>query len=329
MSILESKRIIIDFCNSIGLDLVGVSRCEPLIKLKPYLVERKELELENEFEEKEIEKRINPLLLMEKGKSIISIAFPYSFGEEKNGSIYFSDYTKGRDYHRVVSVYLNKICRLIEELQGEAMPFVDSNPLPERYLANRSGIGFLGKNNMIITEKYGSKVFLGEIITSLYLEEDEPIENKCYNCELCLKACPTKSISEEAKNSNICLSYITQKKHIEDDWFTKLSGRIFGCDSCQNVCPYNKGASFSSIKEFLPFEFMKEIDLNQLINMDKLVFKDKYSLTSSGWRGKNILQRNSLISAASLNLLNTVQINEFNSPYLKDYYHRLLTYFKL
>jgi len=316
VSILDNKNVIINFC-------------EPLSELKPYLIKRKELELENEFEEKEVEKRINPLILMEKGKSIISIAFPYSFYEDKNGPIYFSAYTRGRDYHRVVTEYLNKVCRFIEGLGGEAMGFVDSNPLPERYLANRSGIGFLGKNNMLITEKYGSKVFLGEIITSLYLQEDKPIENKCHNCDLCLKACPTSSISEESKNPNICLSYITQKKHIDDEWFTKLSGRIFGCDSCQNVCPYNKGVNISTMKEFLPYEFMKKIDITQLINMDKGTFKNKYSLTSSGWRGKNVIQRNALISAASLNLLKTIEIKEFNSSYVKDYYNRLLTYFKL
>ena len=266
---------------------------------------------------------------MKNGKSIISIAFPYSFGEEKNESIYFSSYTGGRDYHSVVSEYLSKVCRLIEELGGEALSFVDSNPLPERYLANKAGIGFLGKNNMLITEKYGSKVFLGEIITSLYLEEDEPIENKCGDCELCLTVCPTKSIGKVLNDPNICLSYITQKKHIENQWFTQFAGRIFGCDSCQNVCPYNKEVSISTINELFPFEFMKAINLIELINMNKATFKDKYSRTSSGWRGKKIIQRNALINVAKLNLLNTIEIEKLNSQYVKDYYHRLLTFYKL
>ena len=182
---------------------------------------------------------------------------------------------------------------------------------------------------MLITEKYGSKVFLGEIITSLYLEEDKSIENKCGDCELCLTVCETKSIGGILNNPNICLSYITQKKHIEDKWFEKFSGKLFGCDSCQNVCPYNKEVSISTINEFLPFDFMKDINLVQLINMDKVAFKDMYSLTSSGWRGKKIIQRNALINAAKLNLLNTIEIKNLNSSYVIDYYHRLLTYFKL
>ena len=221
--ILDNKSIIVEFCKHMGLNTIGVSRCEPFLDLKPYLIKRKELELENEFEEEEVEKRINPLLLMKNGKSIISIAFPYSFGEEENSQIHFSSYTWGRDYHKVVGEYLREICRVIEGLGGDALPFVDSNPLPERYLANISGVGFLGKNNMIITKKYGSKVFLGEIITSLHLEADKPIEDKCGDCELCLSACQTKAITKEIKNPNICLSYITQKKHVEDIWFKKLS----------------------------------------------------------------------------------------------------------
>ena len=326
---MDNKSTIINFCRNIGLDAVGISRCEPLLQLKSYLIKRKGLALQNEFEEKEIEKRVNPLLLMKKGKSIISIAFPYNFYDEKRGPIYFSSYTRGADYHRVVLDYLNKICTLIEELGGEALSFTDSNPLPERYLANLAGLGFLGRNNMLITEKYGSKVFLGEIITTLNLEEDNVVENKCGDCELCITACKTNSIDKEVNNPNICLSYITQKKHIEDGWFTQLSGRIFGCDSCQNVCPYNKKVSISTINEFLPFDFMENINLTELINMDKKTFIDKYALTSSGWRGRNIIQRNALINAFNLNLLNTTQIKEFNSPYLVDYYHRLLAYFKL
>ena len=128
--------------------------------------------LENEFEETDIEKRINPMWYMERGKTIISIAFPYLWVENniENG---FSKYTKGLDYHRVVKKYLDKICDFIKSKGGEAISFVDSNTLPERYIAYLANIGFIGKNNMIITEKYGSYVFLGEIITDLELANEE------------------------------------------------------------------------------------------------------------------------------------------------------------
>jgi epoxyqueuosine reductase len=224
----------------------------------------------------------------------------------------------------IVSEYLKKICSHIESLGGEAIYFVDSNPLPERYIAYLCGIGFIGKNNMVITERYGSYVFLGEIITNLEIEPDVPVKQKCGSCNICLNECPTKAISKTGSCPNVCLSYITQKKHIEDVWFEKLKGKMFGCDSCQTECPYNKKAESSQIEGFKPYEFMKNIDLEELINIDNKVFREKYALTSCGWRGKNVLQRNALINFAVNNRKLDINISNIKSPYVLDYYHRLL-----
>lgn len=326
---MNNKDKIIEYCNSLGLDTVGFTSCRKFKILEDFFSLRKDKEYENEFEEKDIQKRINPNIYMEEGKAIISIAFPYIFNKNFNNKIYFSKYTMGRDYHLVVSEYLKKLCAFIESLGGKVQYFVDSNTLPERYIANLCGIGFIGKNNMLITKKYGSYVFLGEIITNLELDEDEPLMCQCGECNLCLKACPTGSINEDMDNPNICLSYITQKKQIEDSWFSKLQGRIFGCDSCQKVCPYNKEISFSKIEEFKPFIFMENVNIGEIINMDNKIFKDKYVLTSSGWRGKNILIRNALINAFEKGEIHAIPIKAFNSPYVRDYYGRLLRLYKL
>lgn len=321
---MNNKEKIIKFCKDLGLDTIGVTSCRKLEELDEYLINRKNMGVENEFEEKDIEKRINPGQYLEGGKSIISIAFPYLFKDNsKDGEVYFSKYTFGRDYHKVISKYLKEICEYITNLGGRSIYFVDSNALPERYIASLCGIGFIGKNNMIITEKYGSFVFLGEIITDLELEEDERISSKCGECNLCLEACPTKSIKEEGDNPNICLSYITQKKHIDDKWFPVLNGRIFGCDTCQTVCPYNKYIKKSNINDFLPFEFMENPQIEELINLDNKSFKEKYGLTSCSWRGKNLLIRNAMINAFIKGKLNKNMIKDFTSPYLKDYYNRL------
>lgn len=321
---MNYKSQIINFCNELGLDTIGFCNCRIFDELKAFFEERKLKGTENEFEEKDIQKRINPLLHMRNGKTIISIAFPYAYDLSDASDVYFSKYTWGKDYHTVVSDYLKKICDYIKNLGGEAIYFVDSNELPERYIAYLCGIGFIGKNNMLITEKYGSYVFLGEIITDLNLEADKPITQKCGDCTLCLKACPTKAINIGGSCPNICLSYITQKKHIEDSWFKKLDGRLFGCDSCQNVCPYNKGVQLSKIEEFVPYEYMKNISLEELLSIDNKTFKEKYRNTSCGWRGKNILQRNALIYAVGNNENIDIDIKCINSPYVKDYYHRLL-----
>ena len=222
---------------------------------------------------------------MSEGKTIISIAFPYLWVDNyiENG---FSKYTKGLDYHRVVKKYLDEICRLISENGGKAISFVDSNTLPERYIAYLAGIGFIGKNNMIITKDYGSYVFLGEIITDLTLfDKDKRVFNEiekfkeCGQCDICYKECPTKSINEIKKNPNICSSYITQKKDLSDIEIKLLKGKIFGCDMCQNKCPYNEDVKFSNIGEFKPLDFMEESNCEIYAGINNKAFKENILIT--------------------------------------------------
>ena len=330
---MSIKEEIIEFCKKNGLDTIGFSECRIFHELSPCFEKRKKLGLENEFEEHNIDKKINPFLYMPQGKTIISIAFPYLYNLDSNEKTQFSKYTLGKDYHAVTTEYMMKICKFIEGMGAKAMCFVDSNALPERYIACNSGVGFIGKNNTLITEKYGSYVFLGEIITDLIMEPDKPILQKCGDCEMCLEACPTKSIVKGKvginNDANICLSYITQKKHIEDSWFGKLNGRIFGCDTCQKACPYNSEIDFSAISEFKPYEHMENIDLQALMNMDNDLFKDKYKITSCGWRGKNILKRNAIINAIHIEKVKIKTMEKDESPYIRDYYYRLLKFFNL
>ena len=295
------KEKIIEYCNSIGLDTVGFIKCRIFDELRDFYQYRKENNLENEFEESEIEKRINPNVYMENGKTIISIAFPYYTGinELDNG---FSVYTKGYDYHRVVKSYLDKVCTYINELGGNAISLVDSNSLPERYIAYLSGVGIIGKNNMVITKKYGSYVFLGEIITDLQIDcedvgtfEDIMRYEGCSECKNCIDNCPTKSIMTGRKNPNICSSYITQKKELSKSDYKLIKNRIFGCDICQDSCPYNEDVSFSKLEEFKTLEFMNDKNISFYAQLGNKDFKEKIARTSCGWRGKNIIKRNAII----------------------------------
>lgn len=323
------KEEIKNYCEDLGLDTIGFIRCRTFDELRDFYNKRKESNLENEFEEQDIEKRINPNIYMEEGKTIISIAFPYLHNTEyiNNG---FSVYTRGEDYHKVVKSYLGKICDHIEKLGGKAIALVDSNTLPERYIAYLAGIGFIGKNNMIITEKYGSFVFLGEIITDLEISSEdlrsfEDINKfiECKDCTSCYKACPTKAINASRKNSNICVSYLTQKKDLEDKHINLLKGKVFGCDICQEVCPYNEDIVFSNIEQFKPFSFMNENNTKVLANINNREFKETFLKTSCGWRGKNVLKRNAIIKLVK-NDVDTVKSLQTDSPYLKDYINRLL-----
>lgn len=292
------KKEIIDFCNEIGIDTLGFIKCRSFTELIPFYQYRKDNSFENEFEESDIEKRINPNIYMEKGKTIISIAFPYLHNVDyfNNG---FSVYTRGMDYHKVVKQYLEEICNFIKARGGDAVALVDNNSLPERYIAYLAGVGFIGKNNLIITKKYGSFVFLGEIITDLDIGESDSREfheiNKfieCGQCENCYKACPSKSINRSRKNPNICVSYFTQKKDLEEKYFKLMKGKVFGCDDCQTICPYNKEVEFSNIDKFKPFSFMNEENSEEILALSNKGFKETILKTSCGWRGKNIIKRN-------------------------------------
>ena len=298
-------------------------------ELRDFYAYRKENNLENEFEEKDIEKRINPNIYLEEGKTIISIAFPYCNSEDFNCNNGFSIYTKRYDYHRVVKKYLDEICKFIESLGGRAVGFVDSNSLPERYIAYLSDVGFIGKNNMIITKKHGSYVFLGEIITDLEIENEtkrtfDMIANyeECGECRICIGECPTKSINKTKINPNICLSYMTQKKELNDKEINllKKKGNIFGCDFCQLKCPYNENLEGKALKEFEILDYMNE-EPYIYANMDNKYFKEKISKTSCGWRGKNVIRRNAIINLKKKG----IDIEEFkgNSEYINEYIDKL------
>lgn len=320
------KKKIEEYCHSLGLDTLGFLPCRRMEELIPYYEKRKEKKLQNEFEEKDIEKRINPMLSMPEAKTIISIAFPYldSYENSANG---FSVYTKRVDYHRVVNSYLSKIASFIEGLGGKAQCYVDSNALPERYLAYLAGVGFIGRNNMLITKKYGSYVFLGEILTDLEIEccDQRTLEEKynyieCGECTQCLLECPTKSIHTNGCNPNICLSYLTQKKELTEKEMNLLRGNVFGCDFCQLKCPYNEKAEFSALEEFRKLDYMEE-PIETFANMNNSYFKEKVSMTSCGWRGKNVIRRNAIIHMKRKGL----EINQFtgDSEYINAYIRRL------
>lgn len=320
---MDLDKKIRDYIKSLGLDTFGVTKCRKFEEIKERLEIKRKLKLENPFEEKDIEKRINPFLLYEDGKSIISIAFPYLYPNKGEENPYFSKYTMGLDYHLVVKSYLNKILEYIKSLGGDGISLVDSNPLPERYIAKLCGVGFIGKNNMVITEKYGSYIFLGEIITNVTMKYDIPMDNKCEQCVKCIEGCPTKALNPNRKNSNICLSYITQKKDLEEKWFKIIDKRLFGCDTCQNHCPYNEGVQYSNIEEFRPKNFMEKPDLEEIAMLNKKQFQEKYKTTSCGWRGKNILQRNALIVSYNCNYKLKIESQDINSPYVKEYYEKI------
>lgn len=170
----------------------------------------------------------------------------------------------------------------------------------EREAARRAGIGFTGKNCSIINPKYGSFIFLGEIITDLYIEPDIPLDNECGDCNLCIESCPTGALcAPYIVNAKKCISYLTQSKDISLEDYKKIGCSIYGCDVCQRVCPKNKDAAAVNHYEFIPEEWNQYPDPIEILSTDRRGFEKTFKTTSSGWRGRKTLQRNALIALSN------------------------------
>lgn len=288
----------------LGIDIIGFTDAEPLSRIQDYLVDRKDNLIATEFEEKDLEKRINPKLTMPNCSTIIVIGLSYNVDYTAKcdykikGALSKSSW--GIDYHRVLRLKIENLIKEIKkEIDFEYKYFVDTGPLVERELAYKAGIGYYGKNSSIINDIYGSFIFLGYILTDIKLKSfDVPIDEKCGDCDLCLKACPTGALNSPYRlNARKCISYLTQTKDdIDYELMRKMGIKIYGCDTCQKVCPKNKKAKHSSHSEFIPDITKGFVDIEELMEMSNKGFKEKYGHMSGSWRGRNILKRNSIIA---------------------------------
>lgn len=320
MVFLNTKELIKNKAEEIGIDVIGFTSCEPFTGLMEILKERETLGYLSGFEEKDMEKRVNPGLAMEGCRTIIAGAISYNvdktFIKQKDNYTHKSFISKsawGIDYHHVLKSKLNELAKFIEvELHGNTKVYVDTGPLVDREVARRSGIGYMGKNCSIINKEYGSYIFIGEILTDIYVEPDKPVEDGCGSCDLCLKACPTGALCRPYTiNAKKCISYLTQSKEFDFERHMKIGSSIYGCDVCQNACPKNRDAGISRHMEFLPEPWNAYPDAVDILYMDNKTFEKTYKGTSSGWRGKKNLQRNAIIALGNSK-------NKDNAQYIKD-----------
>jgi epoxyqueuosine reductase len=291
------KQRLLDICSFYGIELVGIAPARVYSELIPVLESRKisENNLDNIYDIKDINKRTNPFLTMKNCKSIIVCLFPYYTGYNNDSQI--SVYTYALDYHIIVRSYLKKIAAsLNKEIDNfEYKTFVDTGPLLERHLAYMAGLGFIGKNGMLITSKYGTYVFIGYILNNYPFEPDSPLNLSCQNCGECIKHCPGNAISEDSfVDTEKCVSYITQKKgnlSKKERYLIKKQNTIFGCDICQKVCPHNYMPAETSIKEFRE-NHLYSLDYKKLQALSERQFRRIYGNRAFSWRGKKVLLRN-------------------------------------
>lgn len=290
-----NKEKLKEYFKSLGLDTVGITGVNVNYELERRLKERIEKDHITGMEEPILENRINPKNIMKDAKSIIVCAFPYHIDDEKESNL--SRYCRGLDYHIVAKELLQKVCDYLDEnIEGfEYKIFVDNGPLVDRELAYLSGIGYFGINNNIITDKYGSYVFIGYIINNYEFSLDKPLDKECMKCGKCVKYCPGNALlGNYDMNPRKCLSYITQKKEelsLEEVRAIKSSGKIFGCDICQEVCPHNKNIKETHIEEFMK-DLILNLDYEEIDEISNKEFKRRYGNRAFSWRGKKIIKRN-------------------------------------
>ena len=217
-----------------------------------------------QYMENYFDKRLDPTLLVEGSKSVISLSYNYFPEENISGSDTYkiSKYAYGQDYHEIIKAILEEMVAELKEEIGDfhCRVFTDSAPVLERSWARKSGIGWVGKNANLITKQSGSFYFLAEIICDLDLSEDEPTTDHCGTCRKCIDACPTEAIvSEKIIDGRKCISYATieLKNEIPESFKNKMEDWMFGCDICQDVCPWNRFSVPHQQEKFKPNHLLK------------------------------------------------------------------------
>jgi len=238
-----------------------------------------------DYMQKHRDLRANPELLVEQAKSVIVFLYNYypSGMMDPESSYLISYYAYGRDYHEVIREKLNILVeKLKEQVPGISIRgFVDSAPVLERAWATRAGLGWIGKNSMLISKRNGSYFFISELITDIELAYDQPMGgNYCGDCSRCMDACPTRAITDlRVVDANKCISYLTieNKGDIPETFKGKYEKWIFGCDICQQVCPWNRFSTPHSEPAFIPSQSLSELGKEDWEKMETDQFRSIFS----------------------------------------------------
>jgi epoxyqueuosine reductase len=270
----------------LGFYSCGISKAEFLEeeadRLRKWL--EKGFHSEMSYMENHFDKRTDPRKLLENAKSVISLLFNYApktrLPEQDNYKI--SAYAYGTDYHFVLKRKLKQLISFIQKHAGEinARAFVDSAPVLDRAWAARSGLGWIGKNTMLITKEQGSYFFIGEIITDLSLDyDDHKVANFCGGCTRCIDACPTDALTPYELDANQCISNLTIENkgdHIPVEFKNKFDDWIFGCDICQQVCPWNRLSEPHDEPDFDPSEELLKMKKPDWENLTEIKFAEVF-----------------------------------------------------
>jgi epoxyqueuosine reductase len=269
---------------ALGFDAIGIAEAGFLEEEAPLLEQwlNQGQHGKMTYMERNFDKRLDPRKLVDNAKSVISVQYNYFPGkpEPQPSNYKVSKYAYGRDYHKVLKKRLKELFNYIQEEIGtvNGRIFVDSAPVMDKAWAKHSGTGWQGKNSNILNKNTGSFFFLGELIIDLPLEPDAPAADHCGNCTKCIDACPTQAITPYKVDANKCISYLTieLKEQIPEEYHSKMEGWIFGCDICQDVCPWNKFAKPHKEPDFNPRAPIVDFNDRDWEEMTEEVFQQNF-----------------------------------------------------
>ncbi|AIQ11125.1 tRNA epoxyqueuosine(34) reductase QueG [Paenibacillus durus] len=321
------KKEIKEAAQALGIDDIGFATAEPFLFLKNLLQEHRDKGYDSGFEEPDLDKRTIPALREGQPKSIIAIAVAYpskmdnppkSEPGERRGILARSAW--GRDYHFVLREALERLEAFIRQRVPDAVmeSMVDTGVLVDRAVAERAGIGFSGKNCSVISPKWGSWIYLGEMVTNIPFPPDTPVTEGCGTCTKCIDACPTGALVGPGElNAQACISYLTQTKgFLDETYMAKIGNRLYGCDTCQIVCPHNRGKNWDHRQELLPDPEQAKPLLLPILDLSNREFKEKFGSSAAAWRGKKPIQRNAVIALG--NFKDAAAVPKLTEVLLKD-----------
>lgn len=273
-----------------GFDLVGFAKAEELTEEIERLQEwlQRGYQSGMKYMERNLDKRKNVKEILSGARSIISLGLNYYTNEDYSnepGKGKISRYAWGKDYHLVIWDKLLILENSLKELDPvfSSISYVDTGPVMDKVWAKRAGIGWIGKHTNLINKEFGSWIFIANIITNYEFNYSNELEDFCGSCTACIEACPTDAIVKEyVLDSNKCISNLTieNKGEISAEFKGKFDHWIYGCDICQDVCPWNiKFSQITPLQEFRPINGLKEISLNEVLSMDDSVFKEKFAIS--------------------------------------------------
>ena len=266
----------------LGFLSCGISKAEFLEEEAPRLEEflKKNRHGEMRWMENNFDKRLDPTKLVEGSKSVISLLLNYYPGEtQREDSYKISKYAYGRDYHFVIKDKLKQLLQFMQDEIGEidGRAFVDSAPVMDKVWAAKSGLGWIGKHSNLLSKQTGSFYFIAELIVDLELEYDTPVTDHCGSCTACIDACPTDAIVDPYKvDGSKCISYFTieLKDELPNSYKNQFENWMFGCDICQDVCPWNRFSKPHNEPLFNPHPELLEKDKKGWEELTKETFNE-------------------------------------------------------